>query len=105
MRMRDWLLDLAENHRWDIVDGEVVILPIEEDDQSEEIKTLPYRFPVQTIWSDLVSCRALLLNGSLLFEESTVDQICFQREYLLEMSTMWQKTPNTFVISYRGNMG
>lgn len=32
MRMRDWLLDLAENHYWDIVDGEVVILPIKEDD-------------------------------------------------------------------------
>lgn len=33
MRMRDWLLDLAENHYWDILeDGEIVILPIKEDD-------------------------------------------------------------------------
>lgn len=26
--LREWLTDLAENHRWDIVDGEVTILPI-----------------------------------------------------------------------------
>ena len=32
MLLKDWLLDLAENHYWDLVDGEVVILPIEEDD-------------------------------------------------------------------------
>ena len=31
MKIRDWLIDLAENNRWDIVDGEVVILPIKED--------------------------------------------------------------------------
>ena len=30
--VRDWLLDLAENNYWDIVDGEVVILPIKEDE-------------------------------------------------------------------------
>ena len=32
MRLEDWLLDLAENNRWDIIDGEVVILPIEEEE-------------------------------------------------------------------------
>lgn len=33
MRLRDWLIDLAENHYWDMMDnGEVVILPIKEDD-------------------------------------------------------------------------
>lgn len=32
MRVKDWLMDLAENHYWDILDsGEVVILPIKED--------------------------------------------------------------------------
>ena len=31
MNLREWLLDLAENNRWDIIEGEVVILPIEED--------------------------------------------------------------------------
>lgn len=30
MRVEDWLLDLAENNRVDILDGEVVILPIKE---------------------------------------------------------------------------
>ena len=28
MKVSEWLKDLAENHCWDIVDGEVVILPI-----------------------------------------------------------------------------
>ena len=32
MRVRDWLLDLAKHNYWDIVDGEVVILPIREDE-------------------------------------------------------------------------
>ena len=32
MKVSEWLIDLAENHKWDIVEGEVVILPIEEDD-------------------------------------------------------------------------
>ena len=32
MNVRDWLLDLADNHYWDMVDGEVVILPIREDE-------------------------------------------------------------------------
>ena len=32
--MKDWLMDLAENHYWDILDsGEVVIPPIKEDDE------------------------------------------------------------------------
>ena len=31
--LRDWLIDLAENNRWDIVDGEVVILPIKESEE------------------------------------------------------------------------
>ena len=33
MKVKDWLMDLAENHYWDILDGEVVILPIMEDDE------------------------------------------------------------------------
>lgn len=33
MKVSEWLIDLAENHRWDIVDGEVVILPIKENDE------------------------------------------------------------------------
>lgn len=34
MRMKDWLMDLADNHYWDILDdGEVVILPIKEEDE------------------------------------------------------------------------
>ena len=32
MRVKDWLLDLSENHYWDMVEGEVVILPIREDE-------------------------------------------------------------------------
>ena len=32
MRVKDWLIDLVENNYWDIVDGEVVILPIKEDE-------------------------------------------------------------------------
>lgn len=36
MNIRDWLLDLANNHYWDILEnGEVVILPIKEDDADE----------------------------------------------------------------------
>ena len=31
MTMREWLLDIAENNYWDIIDGEVVILPIKEE--------------------------------------------------------------------------
>jgi hypothetical protein len=32
MRISEWLIDLAENNYWDIIDGEVVILPIKEDE-------------------------------------------------------------------------
>ena len=32
MRISEWLIDLAENNYWDIVDGEVVILPIKEEE-------------------------------------------------------------------------
>ena len=32
MKVSEWLMDLAENHYWDIVDGEVVILPIKEEE-------------------------------------------------------------------------
>ena len=35
MKMSEWLIDLAQNHRWDLVDGEVVILPIKEDEDEE----------------------------------------------------------------------
>ena len=31
--LRNWLIDLAENNYWDIVDGEVVILPIKESEE------------------------------------------------------------------------
>lgn len=30
--LREWLTDLAENNYWDIIDGEVVILPIKEEE-------------------------------------------------------------------------
>jgi len=33
MRISEWLIDLAEHHYWDLVDGEVVILPIKEDEE------------------------------------------------------------------------
>lgn len=32
MKVSEWLIDLAENNYWDIVDGEVVILPIKEEE-------------------------------------------------------------------------
>ena len=32
IELKTWLLDLSENYRWDIIDGEVCILPLEEDD-------------------------------------------------------------------------
>ena len=32
MKVSEWLIDLAENNYWDIVDGEVVILPIREEE-------------------------------------------------------------------------
>ena len=35
MKLRNWLLDLAENNRVELVDGEICILPIKEDDESE----------------------------------------------------------------------
>lgn len=35
MNIRDWLLDLAENHRVDLIDGEVCILPIKEDEEDD----------------------------------------------------------------------
>lgn len=31
MKLRDWLIDLAENNRVDIIDGEVCILLIKEN--------------------------------------------------------------------------
>ena len=35
MKLRDWLIDLAENNRVDLVDGEICILPIKEDDEND----------------------------------------------------------------------
>ena len=32
MRIKDWLIDLAENNKIDWVDGELTIIPIEEDE-------------------------------------------------------------------------
>ena len=33
MKVSEWLIGLAENNYWDIVDGEVVILPIKESEE------------------------------------------------------------------------
>ena len=33
MNVSEWLIDLAENNYWDIIDGEVVILPIKESEE------------------------------------------------------------------------
>ena len=33
MKVSEWLIDLAENNYWDIVDGEVVILPIKDNEE------------------------------------------------------------------------
>lgn len=33
MRVKEWLFDLAENNYVDLIEGEVVILPIKEDDR------------------------------------------------------------------------
>ena len=48
MELRGWILDIGENHYWDIVDGEVCILPIkdDEDDYQEEIESLSYYLQV-----------------------------------------------------------
>ena len=35
MRMKEWLMDLAENNRVDMLNGEIVILPIKEDDEDD----------------------------------------------------------------------
>ena len=32
MRVKDWLLDLSENHYVDLVEDEICILPIREDE-------------------------------------------------------------------------
>ena len=32
MNVRDWLIDLAKNNRVDWIDGELTIIPIEEDE-------------------------------------------------------------------------
>lgn len=37
MRIKDWLIDLADNHYWDIIDGEVVILPIKEGEDEQYV--------------------------------------------------------------------
>ena len=33
--MKDWLMDLAENNRVDLLNGEICIIPIKEDDEDE----------------------------------------------------------------------
>ena len=33
MKVSEWLIDLAENNYWDIIDGEVVILPIKDNEE------------------------------------------------------------------------
>ena len=34
MMLRDWLINLAENNRVDWVDGEITIIPIEDDNEN-----------------------------------------------------------------------
>ena len=36
MRLKDWLLDLQENHYVELIDGEVCILPIKEDGEDDK---------------------------------------------------------------------
>lgn len=38
MRLKDWLLDLQENHYVELIDGEVCILPIMEDEEDDKQK-------------------------------------------------------------------
>ena len=38
MKIKDWLIDLADNNRVDIIDGEVVILPIKEDEEDVNLE-------------------------------------------------------------------
>ena len=33
MKVKEWLMELAENNYCDIVDGEVVILPIKDEEE------------------------------------------------------------------------
>ena len=35
MMLRDWLIDLSENNRVDWIDGEIAIIPIEEDENED----------------------------------------------------------------------
>lgn len=39
MKIKDWLTELAEHNRVDILDGEVVILPIKEDEDDNSEKS------------------------------------------------------------------
>lgn len=32
MKLKDWLIDLAENNRLEVIDGEVCIVPIKESE-------------------------------------------------------------------------
>lgn len=36
MRVKDWLLDLAENNYIDWIDGEISIIPIKEEDDDDK---------------------------------------------------------------------
>jgi hypothetical protein len=35
MKVKDWLIELAENNMVDMLDGEIVILPIKEDEEDD----------------------------------------------------------------------
>jgi hypothetical protein len=35
MKVKDWLIDLAENHRLEMVDGEICLVPIKEDEEDD----------------------------------------------------------------------
>lgn len=38
MKVKDWLLELAENNRIEVVDGKIKILPIKEDDMDVDFE-------------------------------------------------------------------
>ena len=68
MKIRDWLIDLSENYRWDIIDGEVAILPIKEDeinDCDQEIESFSNHFFIQKIWSSMAKAWLLLRKSVL----------------------------------------
>ena len=62
MRMKEWLMDLAENNRVDMLNGEIVILPIKEDDEDENAQKEKLLFGLL-----LLPLQQYLFNFSLFF--------------------------------------